>query len=268
MSKSSGSKSGGTDKPYRVGRGKPPLHSRWKKGQPSPNPNGRPCGEAKSMMKDPELSTLAMRIVEMANVPIVVNGDETPRIEAAFLKLQELGFRGNRQALTDLIRLTNEAAREITRVRADRFSQAMNYKAKYGPRFAEAERLGKPVPNVLPHPDDVIVNKNGDVLVLGPQTEEQRRQMDVRIRVRDLFGEDVDFLQWTLAKLRQAPHPISDDLTKPSRHLRRYRKLDSMLPPRLRRRPAGKPLAGAPMPPPPQVRLMPEKVLEELGLDA
>ena len=28
---------------YKVGPGQPPLHSRWQKGQPSPNPRGRPA---------------------------------------------------------------------------------------------------------------------------------------------------------------------------------------------------------------------------------
>ena len=34
-------------KPYRVGKGKPPTEHQWKKGQPSPNPKGRPKGSSK-----------------------------------------------------------------------------------------------------------------------------------------------------------------------------------------------------------------------------
>ena len=32
---------------YRVGKGKPPTEHQWKKGQPSPNPKGRPKGSSK-----------------------------------------------------------------------------------------------------------------------------------------------------------------------------------------------------------------------------
>lgn len=35
------------EKPYRVGKGKPPPEHRWRKGQPSPNPHGRPPGSGK-----------------------------------------------------------------------------------------------------------------------------------------------------------------------------------------------------------------------------
>ena len=38
-----GENTGGSDGAYKVGRGKPPLHTRFKKGQ-SGNPKGRPKG--------------------------------------------------------------------------------------------------------------------------------------------------------------------------------------------------------------------------------
>jgi hypothetical protein len=54
-----------TDEPeYRVGYGKPPLHTRFKPGEPSPNPSGRPKG-ARSVKADldDELSQM-VRVTE------------------------------------------------------------------------------------------------------------------------------------------------------------------------------------------------------------
>jgi hypothetical protein len=49
------------DRPYRVGKGKPPLEHRWKKGQPSPNPKGRPKGRTAAT----ELQQLLRQKVEV-----------------------------------------------------------------------------------------------------------------------------------------------------------------------------------------------------------
>jgi hypothetical protein len=48
-------------RPYRVGKGKPPLEHRWRAGQPSPNPKGRPKGPT----RDTELRKMLRRKVEV-----------------------------------------------------------------------------------------------------------------------------------------------------------------------------------------------------------
>jgi hypothetical protein len=61
------------DRPYRVGKGKPPLEHRWKKGEPSPNPKGRPKGP-----------TAQTELMKMLGKKVWVTGSDGRRVQKSF----------------------------------------------------------------------------------------------------------------------------------------------------------------------------------------
>src|SRR5437763_216317 len=84
--------------PYRVGKGKPPKEHQFKKGQPSPNPQGRPKG-----------STRESQLQKMLKKRIFVTGADGRRVrkpleEVINHKLVETAAKGDFKA----IKLINE----------------------------------------------------------------------------------------------------------------------------------------------------------------
>ncbi len=80
-------------KPYAVGKGKPPKHSQFKRGQPSPNKKGRPKG-----------STKASSLQRLLAKTIMVNGADGRRVRKTFdelidHKLVELAAKGDLDAI-------------------------------------------------------------------------------------------------------------------------------------------------------------------------
>jgi Family of unknown function (DUF5681) len=79
--------------PYQVGYGKPPLHTRFRKGQ-SGNPRGRPCGTATKRARE--------LVLQEAYRTVIVKEDgmalPLPAIQAVLRSQIELALKGNVQA--------------------------------------------------------------------------------------------------------------------------------------------------------------------------
>jgi hypothetical protein len=81
------------DRPYEVGKGKPPIEHRFKKGQPSPNPRGRPKG-----------STRANSLQKLLGTIVWVNAPDGRRVrkslgEVIDHKLVEMAAKGDFKAI-------------------------------------------------------------------------------------------------------------------------------------------------------------------------
>src|SRR4051794_12705145 len=79
---------------YEVGRGKPPRHSRFKKGE-SGNPGGRKKGTS-------NLKTLAKMLAE-EEVPLGANGKTVPFVLAVFKRQGLAALQGNTRAMEDFL---------------------------------------------------------------------------------------------------------------------------------------------------------------------
>jgi hypothetical protein len=58
------------------------------------------------------------------------------------------------------------------------FNNAMEYKRYWTPKFHEAERLHRRVPDELPHPDDIVLHGNGRVEFVGPCLPQEQKRME------------------------------------------------------------------------------------------
>jgi hypothetical protein len=92
---------------YPVGYGRPPLKSRWKKGQSGYPRNRRP--------KEPEGTVSMIDRLLLARVQITLNGEKKriPVLEAIVLQLQQKELSGNKQASRVLMRYQEFATRNL-----------------------------------------------------------------------------------------------------------------------------------------------------------
>ena len=85
-----------------------------------------------------------------------------------------------------------ESERENERLKL--FKAAVEYKQNGEKEIAEARQLGREEPEMLPHPDDLIIDPiNGTVISKGPWTREEKVHFEY---VRDLKSDLEEDIEW------------------------------------------------------------------------
>ena len=151
--------SGGSDsapaEEYKVGPGRPPPDRRWKKGDPSPNPQGRPRKQ-QSMVPD------ARKALEQAlNKKVLVSrGDKKvlmTRIDIGFEQLLNQFAKGDRYARRDLMEYADKLGIDFLAKHRQAVEEALtpNYQAIFDAAVARRSGTGNvaPAPRVLAPPD-------------------------------------------------------------------------------------------------------------------
>ena len=107
----------GDNKDYTVGRGKPPLHSRFRKGQ-SGNPKGRPKGKRDFNKEIEEVLS--------ANVTVMENGRsrKVSSRMATLMRLREKALKGDARAMDHYLELATQHAMAREAMRAERVLSA------------------------------------------------------------------------------------------------------------------------------------------------
>jgi hypothetical protein len=111
---------------YRVGPGRPPMETRWKKGNPSPNPKGRPRNNA-------ALAPDVKKLFEDAlnrKVPLTRNGRQTTlaKLELGFEQLANQFAKGDRHARRDVFTYAAQLGVDFTgKAQALKEALAPNY---------------------------------------------------------------------------------------------------------------------------------------------
>ena len=159
-----------------VGYGNPPVETRFKKGQ-SGNPNGRPKGSKNkppsSQRAQDILLKEAYRYVEIQEKAGPVS---MPMMQAVIRSLGLKAAKGNVGAQKLLYQAVTSVEQVREQEKLKTYDKVMAYKKSARAEIAKLKAQGEPVPEYLPHPEDISVDPGtGDVYFHGPANEEDKK---------------------------------------------------------------------------------------------
>jgi hypothetical protein len=194
---------------YEVGYGKPPVATRFRRGQ-SGNPLGRRKGATRTStpaLNDERLKTI---ILEEAYRTINVN-DQTgqidiPMAQAVVRSLAVSAAKGSQRAQRLFTQLLSSVEKDNKRLHDEWLNTAIEYKVEWERELQRRTRLGIQAPAPIPHPDDIVIDvQTGLVRVTGPMTKEEKGIWDHASEHRAKAFEEVAKLK---AILKSEPdHP-------------------------------------------------------------
>ena len=194
---------------HEVGYGKPPREHRFKKGQ-SGNPFGRPR-KARPIERhrgDGFGTQPANRYLlqEAYRTVLIREGDKTielPAIQAVFRSMGVSAMKGNRYAQRMLAELVQSVESAHRQSRLEYFKTAVDYKCTWEENIEFAHRSGRPEPQPIPHPDDIILDfVAGNAIVCGPMTKEEKAEWDKLLNYRDAYQKLVSHFAEKYRKAR------------------------------------------------------------------
>lgn len=195
----SGRKTGGQGDPpalprptdYEVGYGKPPAHTRFRKGV-SGNPKGRPKG-AKTRRPALDADRLRGIILEEAYRTIAVRDGgrevKVPMAQAVVRALAVNAVKGQQRSQRLFTELLATVERELKRERFETLESLLDYKLAWERELARRARLGIVAPDPVPHPDDIRIDLwRGAFEIRGPISKEDKADLDVWQRCRAILA--------------------------------------------------------------------------------
>lgn len=189
-----------SDGDYTVGYGRPPRDTRFAKGQ-SGNPSGRPRRVKSDAPAIPALYPTRHFIkAEARRMVTIREGDKRRDIATTEGVLRALGnkaMQGGTLAARTYLKYQMEEDERAAAEQEERFAFWSDYVREAHAGLAKARQQGRPKPEFLPHPDDIVFDyTNRTIRIKGPADEtaaqlarETRSRMLIFLELRHFFNE-------------------------------------------------------------------------------
>jgi Family of unknown function (DUF5681) len=195
---------------YPVGYGVTPEGTRFKPGV-SPNPTGRPRGSKNKSSPDKLSDMIQEEGHRMIEVKERGKLKKMPTALAIIRGIYLSAASGNSRAhklAMDMMTTDEDKRRDE---RNARFDAAVDYKKWWAEEIKLRRQLGKPEPDVFPHPDHFILNYATQEVTFVGLTSEQQEYVDRLVNARKFFQTAISQLM-ELGKTTDEHEYILEDL--------------------------------------------------------
>jgi hypothetical protein len=197
---------------YEVGYGKPPRSGQFQPGQ-SGNPPGRkprtPPPEPKLPSFRPTQKLLRWEAQRLIAVRDGNGTHKIPTTEAVLRSLAQKAMQGGILAQRTYLALQQAEDARLAAEQEEVFSSFEDYVTEARKAFELAEANGKPEPDLIPHPSDVILDyDNREVRIIGPRNADEVERCRINRAKLELFYELMLFFDEVKQPVPTDEHPV------------------------------------------------------------